>query len=145
MGSGAGPAVLSPDDAAPADEVPAEEAQAPIDLVSDSSESTGNSSDSDDSSVVAVVEPVDQAAAEVPCVADLMAASDFTRHLLNDLHAPMVMSFSRNRPLHPPAYWPGYLTLSTYLASFRRSVSEPNSRLPVPRPSRVPMLTLPPT
>ena len=61
--------------------------QAPIDLVSDS-ESTGDSGDSDDFSDVAVVEPVDQAAAEVPCVADLLTSSDFTQHLLNDLHEP---------------------------------------------------------
>ena len=47
-----------PDDAAIADEGPADDAQAPIDLVSDS-ESTGDSGDSDDSSDVAVVEPVE--------------------------------------------------------------------------------------
>ena len=35
MGGGAGPAVLSPDDAAPAEEAPADDAQAPIDLVSE--------------------------------------------------------------------------------------------------------------
>ena len=55
MGGGAGPAVLQPDDATPADAAPADEAQTLIDLVPDSSESTGNSSDSDDSSSVAVV------------------------------------------------------------------------------------------
>ena len=86
MGGGAGPAVLSPDDVTPADE----DAQAPIDLVSETSESNGSASDSDDFSIVAVVEPVDQAAAEVPCAADLLAATDFTQHLLNDMHAPMV-------------------------------------------------------
>ena len=77
MGGGAGPAVLQPDDS-----TPAKEAQATIG--SDSSESTGSLSDSENSSVVAVVEPTDQAAAEVPCAADLMATSDFTQHLLND-------------------------------------------------------------
>ena len=90
-----------PDNATPADEVPADEAQAPTDLVSDSSESTDSSSDSDDSSVVAVVEPVDQAA-EVPCVADLLAASDFTQHLLNDLHAPMVTVILEEQVLARP-------------------------------------------
>ena len=54
--------LLSPDDA-PADEVPADDAQAPIDLVSETSESDGSASDSDHSSDVAIVEPVDQAAA----------------------------------------------------------------------------------
>ena len=88
--------MLQPDDATPADE-----AQAPIDLVSDSSESTGSSSDSDDSSVVAVIEPTDQAAADVPCVADLMAASDFTQHLLNDLRAPMVTVILDEQALAP--------------------------------------------
>ena len=42
MGGGAGPAVLSPQDSNPADE-----AQGPIDLVSDTSESTDSQSDSD--------------------------------------------------------------------------------------------------
>ena len=51
------------------------EVQDPIDLVSDTSESTGSQSDSDNSSVVAVVEPTDQAAADVPCLADLMATA----------------------------------------------------------------------
>ena len=37
--------------------------------MSDTSESTDNQSDSDDSSAVAVVEPTDQAAADVPCLA----------------------------------------------------------------------------
>ena len=45
MGGGAGPAVLSPDDV-PANEVPADDSQAPIDLVSESSESDGSASDS---------------------------------------------------------------------------------------------------
>ena len=49
----------------------------PIDLVSETSESDGNASDSDNSSDVAVVEPVEQAAAEVPGAADMLAASDF--------------------------------------------------------------------
>ena len=100
MGGGAGPAVLQPDDATPADEAPADEAQAPIDLVSETSESTGSSSDSDDSSAVAVVEPVDQAA-ELPCTADLLAASDFTQHLLNDMHAPMVTVIHEKQALAP--------------------------------------------
>ena len=92
--------MLAPDDAAPADEGPADDAQAPIDLVSDA-ESTGTSGDSDDSSDVAVVEPVDQAAAEVPCVADLLTSSDFTQHLLNDLHAPMVTVILEEQALAP--------------------------------------------
>ena len=81
MGSGAGPAVLS------SDEAPVDDAQAPIDLVSDTSESAGSLSDSDHSSDVAIVEPVDQAAAVIPCAADLLAPSNFTPHLLNDMHA----------------------------------------------------------
>ena len=96
MGGGAGPAVLSP-----ADADPAEEAQAPIDLVSDTSASAGSQSDSDDSSVVAVIEPTDQAAAEVPCVVDLMAATDFTQHLLNDPHAPMITVSLEEQALAP--------------------------------------------
>ena len=64
MGGGAGPAVLLADDTDPAGE-----AQDPIDLVSDTSESTDNHSDSDDSSAVVVVEPTDQAAADVPRLA----------------------------------------------------------------------------
>ena len=76
MDGGAGPAVLLP-----ADSNPAGKAQDPIDLVSETSESAA-----DDSSVVApvVVEPTDQAAADVPCLTDLMTTSDFTRYLLND-------------------------------------------------------------
>ena len=50
------------------------------DVVSDTSESAGSSSDSDHSSDVAIVEPVDQAPAVIPCAADLFAASDFTPH-----------------------------------------------------------------
>ena len=53
--------MLPLDEAAPAAEV-----QDPIDLVSDTSESTDESCDSDDSSAVVAVEPIDQAAAEVP-------------------------------------------------------------------------------
>ena len=89
MGGGAGPAVLSPDDA-PADEVPADDSQAPIDLVSETSESDGSAGNSDHSSDAAIVESVDQAAVVIPCAADLLAATDFTPHLLNDMHAPMV-------------------------------------------------------
>ena len=100
MGGGAGPALLSPDDA-PADEAPADDAQAPIDLVSDPSESDGSASDSDHSSDVAIVEPVDQAAAVVPGAADLLAASDFTPHLLNDMHAPMVTVILEEQALAP--------------------------------------------
>ena len=70
MGGGAGPAVLSPDDDAPAEAFFADDARSPIDLVSDTSESSGSASDSDHSSDVAIVEPVDQAAAVVPCAAD---------------------------------------------------------------------------
>ena len=44
---------------------------------------------------------IDQAAAEVSCVAELLAAPDFTQHLLNDLHAPMV-----TRPRLGPAALP---------------------------------------
>ena len=91
-----GGAVLSPDDA-PAD-VPADDSQAPIDLVSETSESSDSASDSDHSSDVAVVEPVDQAAAVVPSVGDLLTASDFTPRLLNDMHAPMVTVILRNTP-----------------------------------------------
>ena len=98
---GGGPAVPSPDDATPADKAPADDAQAPIDLVSETSESDGSASDSDNSSDVAVVEPVDQAAAEVPGAADLLAASDFTQHLLNDMHAPMVTVIIEEQALAP--------------------------------------------
>ena len=101
MGGGAGPAVPSPDDAAPPDEAPADDAQAPIDLVSDTSESAGSVSESDHSSDVAIVEPVDQAAAVIPCAADLLAASDFTPHLLNDMHAPMVTVILEEQALAP--------------------------------------------
>ena len=58
-------------------------------------------SDSDHSSDVAVVEPVDQAAAEVPSAVDLLAASDFTQHLLNDMHAPMVIVILEEQALAP--------------------------------------------
>ena len=61
IGGGAGPAEIPPDDADPA-----AEAQGPIDLVSDTSESAEGHSDSDDSSVVVAVEPIDQAPADVP-------------------------------------------------------------------------------
>ena len=115
------------------DEAPADEAKAPIDLVSNSSESTGCASDSDDSSVVVVVEPIDQAA-EV----------HFTQHMLNDVHAPMVTVILKEQAL-APAYWLRRLTLSTYSTSCSKGVSQPKSRLPVLRPSHVPMLTLPPT
>ena len=69
--------------------------------MSDTSESTGSQSDSDDSSVVAVTEPTDQAAADVPCLADLMATSDFTQYLLNDPHAPMVAVSLEEQALAP--------------------------------------------
>ena len=42
-------------------------------------------SHSDDSSAVAVVESTDQATADVPCLANLMATSDFTQY--HDPHA----------------------------------------------------------
>ena len=100
MGGGAGPAVLLRDDA-PAEEVPADYSPAPIDLVSENSESSDSASDSDHSSDVAIVEPVDQAAAVVPSVGDLLTASDFTPHLLNDLHAPMVTVILEEQALAP--------------------------------------------
>ena len=96
MGGGAGLAVLSP-----AEAVPADDGQAPIDLVSENSESSDSASDSDHSSDVAIVEPVDQAAAVVPSVGDLLTASDFTPHLLNDLHAPMVTVILEKQALAP--------------------------------------------
>ena len=96
MGGGAGPAVLPPDETNPADE-----ARDPIDLVSDTSESTDHHSDSDDSSAVVVVEPTDQAAADVPRLADLMATPDFTQYLLNDPHAPMVTVSLEEQALAP--------------------------------------------
>ena len=136
MGGGAGPAVLSPDEA------PADDAQAPIDLVSDTSESAGSLSDSDHSSDVAIVEPVDQAAAVIPCAADLLAASDFTPHLLNDMHAPMVTVI---RPSHLLACWPACPTWSISLAWYSKVVSQRNSLLPVSRLWYVPTLTWPPT
>ena len=49
----------------------------------------------------AVVEPVDQAAAEVPGAANLLAASDFMQHLLNDMHAPMVTVILEEQTLAP--------------------------------------------
>ena len=54
-GGSASPAALAPDETNPASE-----AQDPIDLVSDTSESTDDHSDSDDSSAAVVVEPIDQ-------------------------------------------------------------------------------------
>ena len=57
--------------------------------------------DSDHSSDVAIVEPVDQAAAVVLSVADLLTASDFTPHLLNDPHAPMVTVLIEEQALAP--------------------------------------------
>ena len=116
MGGGAGPAVPLPDDATPADKAPANDAQAPIDLVSETSESDGSASDSDNSSDVAVVEPVDQAAAEVPGAADLLAASDFTQHLLNDMHAPMVNVILEEQALAPARVLARVPYLEHYLA-----------------------------
>ena len=69
---------------------PLSRCRSPSTWVSDTSESTNDHSDSDDSSAVVAVEPIDQAAAEVPNLAYLVAASDFTQFLLNDPHAPMV-------------------------------------------------------
>ena len=94
MGGGAGAGVLSPDDA-PADEVPADDSQVPIDLVSETSESSDSASDSDHSSDVAM------AAAVVPSAGDLLAASDFTPHLPNDMHAPMVTVILEEQALAP--------------------------------------------
>ena len=48
---------------------------------------------------MAVVEPTDQAAADVPCLADL--TSDFTQPLLNDPHAPMVAVSLEEQALAP--------------------------------------------
>ena len=58
-------------------------------------------SDSDHSSDVAIVEPVDPAAAVIPCAADVLAATDFTPHLLNDMHAPMVTVILEEQALAP--------------------------------------------
>ena len=60
-----------------------------------------NHSDSDDSSAAVVVEPIDQAAADVPCLADLMATPDFTQYLLNDPRAPMVTVSLEEQALAP--------------------------------------------
>ena len=46
-------------------------------------------------------EPVDQAAAVIPCAADLLAATDFTPHLLNDMRAPMVTVILEEQALAP--------------------------------------------
>ena len=84
----------------PAD--PAADEHAPIDLVSDTSDSDDDHSDSDDDSSVAVaVEPVDQAPADVPCVSDILAARDFTHFLLRDPHAPMVTVSLEEQALAP--------------------------------------------
>ena len=87
----------------------ADDAQAPIDLVSETFESDGSASDSDNSSDAAVVEPVDQAAAEIPGAANLLAASDFAQHLLNDMHAPMITLILEEQALAPLACWHAYL------------------------------------
>ena len=100
MGGGAGPAVLSPDEA-PADKVSADDFHAPIDLVSETSKSSDSASDSDHSSDVAIVEPVDQTAAVVPSIGDLLTTSDFTPHLLNDMHAPIVTLILEEQVLAP--------------------------------------------
>ena len=50
---------------------------------------------------MAVVEPTDQTAADVSCLADLMATSDFTQNLLNDPHAPMVAVSLEEQALAP--------------------------------------------
>ena len=65
------------------------------------SEFSDSASDSDHSSDVVIVEPVDQAAAVVPSVGDLLTASDFTPHLLNDMHAPMVTVILEEQALAP--------------------------------------------
>ena len=101
MGGGASPAELSPD----ATHIGGE-TQDPIDLVSDTSESSDDHSDCDDSSAVVVIEPTDQASAEVPCLADLLTTSDFTQYLLNDPRAPMV-SVSLEEQALAPAPLPG--------------------------------------
>ena len=89
--------------------------QAPIDLVSDTSDSDEDHSDSDDSSVAVAVEPVDQAPAHV---ADILAARDFAQFLLRDPHAPMV-TVSLEEPALAPArtlvrvpYWEHLLHLA---------------------------------
>ena len=66
MGGGAGPGGA-----------PADNAQAPTDLVLETSESNGSASDLDDSSVVGIVEPVDHAEIPVP-----LACVPCTLHLL---------------------------------------------------------------
>ena len=92
--------------------------QAPIDLVSDTSDSDEDHSDSDDSSVAVAVEPVDQAPADVSSVADILAARDFAQFLLRDPHAPMV-TVSLEEPALAPArtlarvpYWEHLLHLA---------------------------------
>lgn len=75
-----------------------------MEVASDTSASSSDgsqASDSDESSAAVVVEPTDQAAAEVPCVEDLLVAPDFTLHLLNDLHAPMVTVSLEEQGLTP--------------------------------------------
>ena len=68
--------------------------------MSDTSESTDNQSDPDDSVPWRWLNP-DQAAADVPCLANLMATSDFTQYLLNDPHAPMVAVSLEEQALAP--------------------------------------------
>ena len=57
---------------------------------------------SDDSSAVVAVEPIDQAPAEVPSLADILAARDFTQFPLNGPCAPMV-TVSLEEPALAPA------------------------------------------
>ena len=47
------------------------------------------------------VEPIDQAPAEVPSLADILATPDFTQFLLNDPHAPMVTMSLEEQALAP--------------------------------------------
>ena len=44
----------------------------------------------DEVSEALVANKTNQAAAKVPGAADLLAASDFAPHLLNDMHAPVI-------------------------------------------------------
>ena len=134
-----------PDDDTPAETAPADDAQAPIDLVSDTSEFNGSASDSDHSSDVVIVEPADQAAAGVPGAADLLAASDFTPYLLNDMHAPMVTVILEDQALAPARVLARAPYLERLLALCSKALSQRNSLIPVPQRLHGPMPTWPPT
>ena len=100
MGGGAGPAVLSPDEAPGAADL-AEDSQVPIDLVSDTPDSTASASasaDSDHSSDVAIVEPVDQAAAVVPSSVIYLLPLTSLRTCSMTRTLQWALSSSRSRP-----------------------------------------------